>query len=453
MTLFNRRCLYISFILIFLIGAPIVSLYASGYKLGSGFKVEKTGMLILNTKPAGAKIYIDGKVQKNFFKQFYSPENSYIMTPAKIKAVLPGKYQISLSLDGFWDWEKKLEVKPGQSTYAEDVYLFKNNLPLLQSEGKYENAKISPDKKNVFLTSADACRVYGTADNELKIDIARIAASSTVTSSLGIFWMGNTKIFMEGTIYDINSKTSTMPQIGQNSKKIKDIKFDEQSSGNLFYRSDATINKYDLDRSQNQILLTNRFAKDFLPKNNYLFYIEQNNISTDLVVFKTNVLSEEKRISVPTSNYRFIHPENRYINLYDESHHSLYIIDPFSALQPLKESISNVTESQWISDQKLLYANDFEIWTLDLSTLQRTILNRISDKVQNIIWHPSNNYVIYSTETYASVIELDNRDKYIITKLIKLNGMRNLFLNEPGDSLFFFSQIGNQEGLYKLVIQ
>ncbi len=453
MTLFIRRCLYITFILTFIIGTPIISLYASGYRLGGGFKVEKTGILILNTKPAGAKIYIDGKVQKNFLKQFYSPENSYIMTPAKIKDVLPGEYQVSLSLEGYWDWGKKLEVKPGQSTYAETVNLFKNNLPLLLFEGKYENVKISPDKKNIFLAKKDAYRVFSLLDNELKIDVPRIAASSSATNSLEILWMGNDKIFIDGVVYDTSGKASTTPLDGLYFTKMKDIKLEEPYSGNMFYRFDATINQYDQNRSQNTILLTNRYAKDFLPKNNYLFYIEQNNISTDLVVFNISSLAEEKRISVPTSEYSFIHPENANINLYDDSHHILYIIDPFSALQPLKESINNVTQSQWISDQKLLYANDFEIWTLDLSNLQRTLLNRISDKIQSIIWHPSNNYVLYSTKNYASAIELDDRDKYNITKIIKLNGMQDLFLNEKGDSLFFFSKIGNQEGLYKLTIQ
>jgi hypothetical protein len=453
MTLLIRRCLYISFILIFLIGTPIISLYASGYKLGNGFKVEKTGILILNSKPTGAKIYIDGKVQKDFFKQFYSPENSYVLTPAKIKDVLPGEYKIRISLDGYWDWEKKLEVKPGQSTYAETVNLFKNNLPLLLSEGTYGYAKISPDKKNIFLESPEAFRVYNVSDNELKIDVVRTVTSSAATSSLGFFWMGNNKIFIEGAIYDINSKASTTPLDGVDAKKITDIRFDESSSENIFYRFDKTINKYDLNKSENTILLTDEYIKDFLPKNNYLFYIEQNNISTDLVVFNTNGLTEEKRISIPTSDYSFIHPESGYINLYDNSHHILYIIDPFSLTQPLKESINNVTHSEWISDQKLLYANDFEIWTLDLNTLQKTLLNRISDKIQDVIWHPSNNYVLYSTDSYISVIELDDRDRYNITKLIKLNPIEDLFLNEQGDSLFFLTKIGNQEGLYKLAIQ
>jgi hypothetical protein len=453
MTLFVRRCLYTAFILIFIIGTPIISLYASGYKLGSGFKVEKTGILILNSKPTGAKIYIDGKVQKDFFKQFYAPENSYVLTPAKIKDVLPGEYKIRIALDGYWDWEKKLEVKPGQSTYAETVNLFKNNLPLLLSEGTYQGAKISPDKKNIFLASQEAFRIYNISDNELKIDIARSATSSADTSSLGVFWMGNNKIFFEGAVYDINSKASTSPLNGINAKNIRNIEFDQSMPDNIFYRFDTTVNRYDLNNSQNTVLLDSKFIKNIFPKNNYLFYIEQNNISTDLVVFYINSLTEEKRISVPTSDYSFIHPESGYINLYDDSHHILYIIDPFSAIQPLKESINNVTHSEWINDQKLLYANDFEIWTLDLNTLQKTLLNRISDKIRDVIWHPSNNYVLYSTDSSVSVIELDDRDKYNITKIIKLNSIEDLFINEQGDSLFFLTKIGSQEGMYKLAIQ
>src|SRR3989339_1238981 len=131
MSLKQRQALFIFFILVFLTATPLISLYAIGYKIGSGFSFQKTGMLILDTDPKGAKIHLDGKIQQNFFKRIYAEEQSYIRTPAKIKNLLPGTYDVRVELPGFWPWQKKLTVNPGQSTFAADIRPFKKALPQL----------------------------------------------------------------------------------------------------------------------------------------------------------------------------------------------------------------------------------------------------------------------------------------------------------------------------------
>lgn len=108
---------------------------------------------------------------------------------------------------------------------------------------------------------------------------------------------------------------------------------------------------------------------------------------------------------------------------------------------------------QWINDNKLLYSNDFEIWLYDLNNHKKTILTRISEPITGIIWHPSNNYVIYSTDKSINIIELDEREKRNITELICLDKISSLNLSQKGDILYFMAKIGNQEGLYKLAIQ
>ena len=135
MSLFIRRCLYIFFIIIFLIVAPLIILYASGYKLRSGFAIQKTGALIIATKPKGASIYLNNKLQQDFLKNIFSRTKTFTVTPAKIKNLLPEEYTVKLALNGYWPWEKKVSVLPGQSTYIEAVNLFKNDLPLLITSG------------------------------------------------------------------------------------------------------------------------------------------------------------------------------------------------------------------------------------------------------------------------------------------------------------------------------
>ncbi len=187
-------------------------------------------------------------------------------------------------------------------------------------------------------------------------------------------------------------------------------------------------------------------------KNDNLYLVKQNNQSTELEVWNFHNNDLLANINLPNSSYVFLHPEHNLINLYDQKHQLLYLIDPLSNIKPLRETISNVKKTYWINNQQLLYASDFEIWILDLKNLNKTLLTRISKNIKDIIWHPSSYYVIYSTDNNINIIELDQREKYNITKLIELEFIKNLYLNKDGDVLYFYAKIGNQEGLYKLAI-
>ena len=84
---------------------------------------------------------------------------------------------------------------------------------------------------------------------------------------------------------------------------------------------------------------------------------------------------------------------------------------------------------------------------------KKILLTRISEPLSEVIWHPNNNNIIYVTKKSVNVIELDDREKYNITKLIELEKIERPILNKKGDILYFSAKIGNQEGIYKLYIQ
>ena len=116
MSLKFRRFLYIFFILIFLIVVPLLSLYANGYKisissvLDGDFFIQKTGILIIDSSPKNANIYINGKSRQFIFKNLFKKDTDMITTPAKIKNLSAGEYIIKLEKDGYWPWEKRLRI-------------------------------------------------------------------------------------------------------------------------------------------------------------------------------------------------------------------------------------------------------------------------------------------------------------------------------------------------------
>ena len=90
---------------------------------------------------------------------------------------------------------------------------------------------------------------------------------------------------------------------------------------------------------------------------------------------------------------------------------------------------------------------------MDINTKQKILIARYSQKINNIFWHPSRNYVIFSTNEYIATIELDKRDKYNITRLIDKQNIKDVALSKTGSRLLFIGQIDNQDGVYELILQ
>lgn len=260
-----RQIICLFFYLIFFIITPLIVAYAAGYKFDFNKKrLQKTGIFILDSKPQNAKIFINNQVQQKF--NFFFNKPNYTTTPTKITNLLPGEYTVKLELIGYWPWEKKLKINSGNSTYAEDIFLFKQSAPIL----------------------------------------------------------------------------------------IKDT---------------TKIN---------------------------------------------DSLSNSEIPSIINDNIK-------------------YIIR--------------------INDSKILHANDFEIWVNDLINNKQTLITRISDNITGIVWHPSNNYIIYSTNNAINAIEMDDREKRNNTELIKFNKISSLSINQKGTSLYFSTKTNSQEEFYRLDIQ
>ena len=113
----TRIGILVGAILLFLIITPLVIFYTAGYRYNTKkLRVEKVGIIFVRSEPSGANIYLDGKKQTE-------------TTPARLRNLLPGDYDVKISKKGYTDWEKNLPVASELTTFAEDVALFKNSDP------------------------------------------------------------------------------------------------------------------------------------------------------------------------------------------------------------------------------------------------------------------------------------------------------------------------------------
>lgn len=144
MSLRSRRIIYLTFILIFLLITPTIILYTAGYRYNfQKHRIQKTGILILKSRPEGAKIFLNNKLNQ-------------LTTPARIANLLPDDYLIKIEKDGFYSWQKTLPVQSRLTTFAENILLFKKTMPAQIVDGNIEFLSLAPNKqKLIYLQKQD----------------------------------------------------------------------------------------------------------------------------------------------------------------------------------------------------------------------------------------------------------------------------------------------------------
>ncbi len=99
----------IAALFIIILGSAIAIGAAKGYTLDLSTKaVKPTGILVATSDPNGAEVWINGELKT-------ATNNTINLTP--------GKYDIKIQLDGFYPWEKSLEIKP-EEVFKTNVFLF-----------------------------------------------------------------------------------------------------------------------------------------------------------------------------------------------------------------------------------------------------------------------------------------------------------------------------------------
>jgi hypothetical protein len=423
-------------------------MYALGYSFGNGLKIQKTGILVLDSKPDKGKIYLNGNLQQDFIKKIYK-KDSYKTTPQKIKNLLPGEYNIKIELEGYWPWEKKLNIQPGQATFAEDIKLFKKDTPLLLSKGE-KNISTADRQENVFIWNEQEATLLSLTDEKNKnIKLASTSLSKNETAQ----WSPNFSELLIGSF--LLNKNQQIINLKDNiDKSAHNFQWDNYSDEYVYYTDNTGLKKYHINDKIGTEIVNNKNINDFFIQEDFIYFLNNNKESTILNIFNIREKKVINTLNLPLSDYSFINKEQKLLNIFDKKYNILHLLNPNSSLKHFKDSLNNIsTKNRWINNTQLIYANDFEIWMYDLETAQKKLITRISKKITNIFWLPSNGHILFSTNNNINIIELDDREKYNITKLIETEQIKNITLNKNSSILYFNATINGEQGIYKLSIE
>lgn len=436
MNLRTRRAIAFFFIALFLISAPILIIYTAGYRYN--FKkgdLQKTGALVIATVPKNASVSLNAKTLED-------------KTPVRLNNILPDTYEITLRKDNYYPWSKKLEIRPQETTFLEDVLLFYQAEPELLIDQPINWSSFSPANNFAVFSTTELNQNFLYLLNLSNSKIKLLYNQDPAFASPKAIWApdGSELIFQTDTTTILI--TNSFPQQTKNlTAKLQflnpeSLTWNQNNNnwlygqvGNKIYQFNTLTEKLELIHTGDETAA----IQDFYVFNETIYTIEKLSRKTILNQHRlfTDKTYNGQTIELKNSDYRFDRFYLGYLGFWHAGSQAYYLVD--SALSHIVFTKNNVqTVSLQPQKNLLLIQTNQELSYLNLDQEpQEKNITRYSQGLTAALWHPdSTNYCLALQEAKIHLIELDERSGHNIVTLPP-EGIINLTLNRQGQTIFF----------------
>ncbi|MCC7522326.1 PEGA domain-containing protein [Candidatus Uhrbacteria bacterium] len=427
---FHRRVIPWIFIAVFIVAAPTLIFYTSGYRFNPNKNtIERNGTLILDTEPGNALIELTGNV-------------SNMRTPETLQSMAPGPYRIRFTLDGYHPWEKTLEIKPEQVTFANTVMLWKDTDPALLRTT--EATRITSNNDGDLAAAYDYQNhtiQFLSANGSL---LGSLPLPKTLPTSTGMLLRWN----QSGTSVLINGRSTDDVGVLVNSDRRTPAEV--LPAGVYFWNGNTLIGhgkarSYILESRQGSLeseVLTDaqRGHLDGLTL--------QHNTSTDTLVIRSGSILHQL-YSLPNGDWQFAGKAQPYQLLKDGNR---WLAVRIRATGNESRRITG-DEPRWLQDSNIptaIFLNGNELWVWELDK-EPVLISRQSEQFIQAVWHPKGTTIFAAIGKTVYAIELDDRSGRIWTPLASFDRIEDVaYLN---GSLVIAAEQNNLKGIWRLELE
>lgn len=449
-----RKYVVYFLILLFLLITPLTILYSQGYRFDIiNKKVCLTGGLFIKGLPKSANIYLD---------EILVDKTDFLFGSILIDNLLPKQYKISVKKDGYYSWNKTLDVQEKQVIDAKNITLAPKNSEFFISNKNVENFWPFPEQEKIIIQEKEYNNNNSTlTDWSLKlldseknikshlISARKILGYRATSAPIGLLTLDFSP---DAALVLVKTKTDEQTQyfiIDLSKTNIKSIELDfsEQTIDNIWFHpknSEKILflannqlfekNVSETIKTQTEPILRDILACAFTKNNIYYLDTKGALIKTNFSLQGKEKLLKENFVLNPNKAYK-LKVEQNFVFLFEGK--TLYWLDTKS--KTLEKLLDRAEDIKLAPDfKKICYFNNYEIWILFLDNQleqpkrksgEKVFLTRFSKKISDIFWW-TNHYLIFTTEEISSapledkrreikIMEIDNRDKinsYILTE-------------------------------------
>jgi hypothetical protein len=406
MRLRTRFSLIAGGIVIFLILAPLIVLYARGFKYDfeSG-KLLKTGTLVVKTDPSKTQVFLND-------------DSTGVEAPINIRFLLPGDYTIKITKDGYQTWIKHLPINSQFVTWAagnnDKLFLFFNEAKEIGNWAGTDQ-HISSDQSEIVFKSADRTYLLRTEDGSIdNLGEASSIKLPFLPRGTSVHWTNANQI------WQLLQTAEHWPLSPLQFTEIEDV----GSTGDhtaILLNSDL----YLMDVSKTTLI--DKSVSTFTIDDQGVWYISQGELKQysftqgNSRVIASDIPSAQQAQIIRADNQLYLILDNELYQLNDT----------------LQKIYGPVTFARWENDaKKLLYGNDNEIYLYNPLTQTTQLALRSLTPITNAQLNWKTGYVFYQNEGQIKAAELDTRSGQNQFNLLSFGTARNFIISPDGTRLF-----------------
>ena len=403
MTLRTRRILYITCILIFLLAAPPLVLYTTGFRYDWEYRrLVETGSLVVKSQPTGAAIYLNGQLYKE-------------TTPTIINNILPGKINLEVKKDGYHIWQKNLAVYPRITTFVENIKLFLRSASETYLPAPVADYWWNAKQDKLIYSTGRELRLYNTLNQKNSL-ITKLAPGQ----GLSILWSPHDDRFVfDHFIIDADAPEKLVDLKTIAPETLKNLQWDPLAADAVYglgskglYRVPYLIKTARLVKGGNIL--------NYDLRNDKIIVLQKSKSEISLAYFTpsdpTTVLVLAERPG--GNNDSFLNTNSHRVALYNKTQKSLTIFDPsIKATNPEEAVIEvpNVDKAIWSRDgSRLVYTSGGAIYQRSFigpisvipSPNPTELITRYSQSVADVFWSDDENYLFYFVADSLRVLEI-----------------------------------------------
>lgn len=275
-----RLALLITLIVLFFIISPLLIMYTAGYRYDwKNGLLKETGAINIDLEPKTAVAYLNNvKLQEKI--------------PIRLNNIIPAKYNVRVTSQGYFDWNKEIEVKNKQTNYIKEISLLKKNKPEILITGEINNFDVSYDGQFVIYTTKEnnANEIWLWDNNTKQTNSLFRLPGNT---KLNISWAEKNNYALitdSATPYSqiriINALDSLkQTDLTKESLFINKIQWANTTDPQLYYSTKEKILSYSLITQTSQTITANKYA-DWYMENGQLWTMQIDSSTKDYIITK-----------------------------------------------------------------------------------------------------------------------------------------------------------------------
>lgn len=417
---------------------PVI-FYSLGWRIDSLEKrIIRAGSFYFRIWPRGVDIslvpiYKDKEIEEELI------EKKTLFNTIYIENILPKEYGITVKKDGFYSFEKRLDINPGGITELKNITLVKKNPYFGLISEKVDKFYISPNEKGIVFIKGREINLYNLQTNRQQV----LARTSSEVEDL-LFFPDSERILLktksDWLLLIIETLSLTPVSFGiKEPVKKEEIIFDPKNRDVIYLLKNGSFYKKNLFSEKTEVI-----SKDILS----VLVLENENIYLDNKGFVTkNNLEKEKINETPleinSSNYDILIIDSIF---YIKENDKLYRFNPEE--EKFDHFLDSIEQIKVSNDKgKTLFAGNHEIRIFfqkqQYDQPQREkeeiiFLSRFSEKIKEIYWW-TDHYLIFALSDKIKIMEIDNRNKINIFDLAEFKEPE-IFWSKINRKLFVLSE-------------